>query len=430
MQNNKLNKEEQAFQDKINQMSFSYQEADWKAMKSKIGKQNKVPNFNSLIKAAAILIVATTVVLALQYNYQKDFKTEVTKTEVLQKNDSKTQKHTPSDSKKNEDKDETIKKKNEEEAILSDKTKINKSKRPDKKELPTEEKIFSEPLKKETNKVLLNPIKKESTDDKSTTSFSAFIRIDGNRCLNEEITLKADCDENGRDLDYIWTVNDKQIDGKNRKINVLLEREGNYDVHLQILDKKGKLLSHIENSFKVEPLPNIDFTYIDQKGILNDFEVVFEFKNHTNEKEIIWTIDNKIIKLTDNSTFDFGKAGVYDVKMMHVNRQGCTTIAEKPVAVYEDFKPLINAFTPNGDGKNDFFMPLGFDDFEGYFKFSVYQINGTLVYETTEPSKAWNGKRNNNGALMPEGNYIWKIEVRSEGKQRTFTDRVKLLIIK
>src|SRR5690554_8216567 len=91
MQNNKLNKEEQAFQDKINQMSFSYQEADWKAMKSKIGKQNKVPNFNSLIKAAAILIVATTVVLALQYNYQKDFKTEVTKTEVLQKNDSRSE---------------------------------------------------------------------------------------------------------------------------------------------------------------------------------------------------------------------------------------------------------------------------------------------------------------------------------------------------
>jgi gliding motility-associated-like protein len=48
-------------------------------------------------------------------------------------------------------------------------------------------------------------------------------------------------------------------------------------------------------------------------------------------------------------------------------------------------------FTPNGDGLNDFLVPIpaGISEFE-YFR--VYNRYGQLVFSTTEVGKGWDGK--------------------------------------
>lgn len=79
--------------------------------------------------------------------------------------------------------------------------------------------------------------------------------------------------------------------------------------------------------------------------------------------------------------------------------------------------PLIvqvpNVFTPDGDEANDTFQPF-FDipasDFVEY-RFTVYSRWGEKVFETTDPTEAWDGTYNNELAVSDV--YIWTLEGKS-----------------
>ncbi|HTQ66225.1 MAG TPA: T9SS type B sorting domain-containing protein [Puia sp.] len=64
-----------------------------------------------------------------------------------------------------------------------------------------------------------------------------------------------------------------------------------------------------------------------------------------------------------------------------------------------------NAFTPNGDGKNDIFrpIPVGISTMQ-YFK--VFSRYGQLVFQTSKPFNGWDG--NIGGKPAPEGTYVWE----------------------
>jgi gliding motility-associated-like protein len=84
------------------------------------------------------------------------------------------------------------------------------------------------------------------------------------------------------------------------------------------------------------------------------------------------------------------------------------------VKVYNDiFIP--NAFTPNGDGKNDVFrvFPIGAYVLQ---RLNVYDRWGKLVFTTSDPTVSWDGTFKN--LPQPPGNYVYYVEwKRSDGKQ-------------
>lgn len=63
-----------------------------------------------------------------------------------------------------------------------------------------------------------------------------------------------------------------------------------------------------------------------------------------------------------------------------------------------------SAFTPNNDGKNDFFKPLVYAQLK-QFDFKVFNRFGQLLFHSTETGKGWNGTYN--GTLQPIGVYVW-----------------------
>jgi gliding motility-associated-like protein len=76
-----------------------------------------------------------------------------------------------------------------------------------------------------------------------------------------------------------------------------------------------------------------------------------------------------------------------------------------------------NAFTPNSDGINDLFSPFsncGFD----YFKCSIYNRWGQLLFKTPNQTKKWDGKYN--GSDCPGGVYAYKIEYKIPEKPIKF----------
>jgi gliding motility-associated-like protein len=66
-----------------------------------------------------------------------------------------------------------------------------------------------------------------------------------------------------------------------------------------------------------------------------------------------------------------------------------------------------NAFSPNGDGINDFLFPLNAFSATN-LKFMVYNRYGQLVFQTQDAAHKWDGKIN--GAAQPTGAYFWTLQ--------------------
>jgi gliding motility-associated-like protein len=86
---------------------------------------------------------------------------------------------------------------------------------------------------------------------------------------------------------------------------------------------------------------------------------------------------------------------------------GCRASDNFTVVVLRDAMVQVpTAFTPNRDGLNDFFGPIG--KVPGGYKLQIYNRNGEIVFSSTTMYSKWNGLFR--GALQPAGVFIYLIE--------------------
>jgi gliding motility-associated-like protein len=86
------------------------------------------------------------------------------------------------------------------------------------------------------------------------------------------------------------------------------------------------------------------------------------------------------------------------------NAASCSAYDEVFIRVYKKADIYVpNAFTPNGDGKNDLLkvIPAGVKLAE----FKIYNRWGSLVFSTSNPQTGWNGYHN--GQLQNTGSFVW-----------------------
>ena len=113
---------------------------------------------------------------------------------------------------------------------------------------------------------------------------------------------------------------------------------------------------------------------------------------------------------TDNSTnavawqWDFGDGvGTSTASNPSYDDHGCMDTAYQRVVVFGDFKMFVpTAFSPNGDGVNDFFYPGGIYFDAADFLMQIYNRWGKLIWETRTPGQGWDGRDQNTGEFIPE----------------------------
>jgi len=71
---------------------------------------------------------------------------------------------------------------------------------------------------------------------------------------------------------------------------------------------------------------------------------------------------------------------------------------------------LPNVFSPNGDGINDFFIPLPYKFVES-IDLKIFNRWGVLMFETTDPDINWNGHSSPTGDISPDGVYYYTVVV-------------------
>jgi gliding motility-associated-like protein len=117
--------------------------------------------------------------------------------------------------------------------------------------------------------------------------------------------------------------------------------------------------------------------------------------------------------------------GTYSVVVTDVN--GC--VARDTVLVTSKVCPkrfhVPNAFSPNGDGKNEVFKP----HIEGRldkFEMTIYNRWGGVVYRTNNAAAGWNG--NVNGYLQNTGAYMWVCRYRFSNEVERVEKGVVVLV--
>ncbi len=85
-----------------------------------------------------------------------------------------------------------------------------------------------------------------------------------------------------------------------------------------------------------------------------------------------------------------------------------------------------NAFTPNGDGLNDIFMPVTSAEIVSY-QMDIFMANGQHIFASKNINFGWNGEYK--GSLMNGGTYIYVIKYKgTDGKEHI--DKGQLLLIR
>lgn len=122
---------------------------------------------------------------------------------------------------------------------------------------------------------------------------------------------------------------------------------------------------------------------------------------------VLQTVKQKYTTYTwqDGSTeieFLATDAGTYT--LIGENKCGTHTDAVKTVVCNTRCLNFPNAFTPNGDGKNELFRPGAFCPISKYVV-TVYDRFGKTVFHSTNPTEGWDGRINGKKAEM--GTYVY-----------------------
>ncbi|MCH2024039.1 MAG: gliding motility-associated C-terminal domain-containing protein, partial [Saprospiraceae bacterium] len=140
--------------------------------------------------------------------------------------------------------------------------------------------------------------------------------------------------------------------------------------------------------------------------------------NDTAGVQFSWTqLEGTTPGLVTDSTYNFIITPVEKVtyQFIAINPNGC----QLDSIVFIDVNKVrrasaATAFTPNGDGVNDFFFIQGGDKVEDVLIFRVYDRWGNLIFEGSNldinvDTQGWDGT--SRGKIMNSGAYIWYAEV-------------------
>lgn len=117
-----------------------------------------------------------------------------------------------------------------------------------------------------------------------------------------------------------------------------------------------------------------------------------------------------------NRTDIASPVGIYDgieesiqYKVLISNEAGCSDSAFVSVRVFKTDPRIFvpTAFSPNGDGKNDIFRPIGAGISQIVY-FRVFNRWGEMVFSTSELGKGWDGRLN--GKRQGSGTYVWMVK--------------------
>lgn len=172
-------------------------------------------------------------------------------------------------------------------------------------------------------------------------------------------------------------------------------------------------LSYTEVIYK----KNLQFDFGNDTCLLNNAPIDYRFSLDDPTVKFLWPDGS-----TDSS-FRISKPGVYRVSVTGL----CNTVTDS-LKVYETCSLpvyLPNAFSPNGDGVNDYFRVARLNG-QPLLSVTIYDRFGMQVFNSTDKAAAWDGRYHGNP--QPVGTYVCIVRYRDlTGRVQTLRSDITLV---
>ncbi len=208
---------------------------------------------------------------------------------------------------------------------------------------------------------------------------------------------------------------------------------GSYSVTLTIVDNHGCTSTLvINNMITVYSFPVAAFILGPQPTTIADPIITFTDKS-TDAYGIgtwLWNFSdptNDVPSNLQNPTHSYGDTGTFCATLTVTNIHGCKDSVTQCLVIGPQFTLYIpDAFSPNGDGRNEIFTAKG--TFITSFKMYIFDRWGMMLYQTNVINKGWPGTVNGGTRLCQEDTYVYMIEAidMNQGKHN-FIGKVTLL---
>ena len=120
----------------------------------------------------------------------------------------------------------------------------------------------------------------------------------------------------------------------------------------------------------------------------------------------------------------YNAVGAYEIILMTESDKGCMDTTRGVIRIeygYSFFVP--SAFTPNGDGVNDYFQ--GYGTFIKEYELAIYDRWGTEVFRSNSYDIPWDGKVHKE---VQNDIYVYKIKVNDlKNEKHTYVGKVSVI---
>lgn len=163
------------------------------------------------------------------------------------------------------------------------------------------------------------------------------------------------------------------------------------------------------------PLEPIQFT---DKAVGKNITRNWAFGDNTDDSDTSPThVYSRVLRTT-----------VFTVRYTVTDQYGCTSTASKPINIYAScIIDVPNAFTPNGDGKNDMLYPLNAVKATN-LDFKIYNRWGQLLYSTIDWKRGWDGTFS--GELQQPGMYVWVLSYDDRDSKKHFFRKGTVMLMR
>jgi gliding motility-associated-like protein len=213
-------------------------------------------------------------------------------------------------------------------------------------------------------------------------------------------------------ISYLWVFGDEKsstIAGPSHVYNSV----GSYNVSLtEKYQKSGITIKSIYSKIitvKEAPVAKFDYSFDTQSDIISFTD------NSSDAVSWLWTFGDNLSSTDQSPQHEYKQNGTYYIQLAVKNAYGCTDIYSNTITVkLKDMYYIPNAFSPNGDGKDDYFGPVGSDmNPDGYY-FMIYNKTGKVVFETNNLNQKWDGKIKGTNTDAQPDMYFWKIKMKDK----------------
>lgn len=202
---------------------------------------------------------------------------------------------------------------------------------------------------------------------------------------------------------------------------------GTYIVTLTVTSAQGCTdSSHAAYNVTVYTSPKAEFgTSASEVSILDP--TVHFFDQSQNAIAWDWDFGDGNTSTLQDPFHTYAAKGTYTARLIAYSTGGCSDTTTEVISVNPETTIYIpNAFTPNGDGKNDVFTAEGIEITK--FKMMIFDRWGEMIFASDDIEKGWDGRAKMGSGIAQEGVYVYKIRVTNfRGLDKEYTGHISLL---